>query len=222
MNINSFEKIIIITGHYGTGKTNLAINLAIDLRVSGRDVVLADMDVVNPYFRAADFGRFTEQYGLELIAPPYANSNLDLPTLTGAFDAKIGGNQTLILDVGGDDAGAVALGRFAPRIRALPYTMLCVVNRYRYLTEKPSQSLKMLKDIEAASRIEVTALVNNSNLSYETTLSEVESSMEYAQETARLCGKPLAFTSVRRDLYETLVDKRNCYPVDIYVKAPWM
>lgn len=206
---------IIITGHYGSGKTNLALNLALDLRSRGEEVTLADLDVVNPYFRTADFSEIASLNGINLLASDYANSNIDIPALSGALDAKLASDGRLIIDVGGDDAGARALGRYAGRIAARPYTMIYVVNAYRYLMKDPRDCAALLRDIEAASRIRATHIVNCSNLGVETTARDIENSLPYAQEVARLSGLPLLFTAARRGLFP------DGYPVEIYVKTPW-
>ncbi|MDL2232300.1 ParA family protein [Ruminococcaceae bacterium OttesenSCG-928-L11] len=215
------QDVIIVTGHYGSGKTNFAINLAVDLRAAGHSVTLADLDIVNPYFRSADFKEEAERLGIDFVASAYANSNLDIPSLSAGVDAKIGAGGKLIIDVGGDDAGAYALGRYSARIKETGYTMLYVVNAYRYLTREPEEALELLRDIETASRLKATHIVNNSNLSWQTEVSDVTRSVPYAQSVAELAGIPLAATAARRDVAEQLSEKQGFYPVDIYVKVPW-
>jgi hypothetical protein len=215
------HKTLIITGHYGSGKTNLAINLALDTKSGGEAVTLADLDIVNPYFRSADFREEAAGRGIGFVVSDYANTNLDIPSLSAALDAKIGGEGKLIIDVGGDDAGAYALGRYAPRITAAGYDMLYVVNAYRFLTRAPGETLELLRQIEKASRLGATAIANNSNLSYRTTMEDVAATRDYAENVAHMAGIPLALTAIRRDLYEGLADKTGYYPVDIYVKVPW-
>ncbi len=216
-----FGKTIIITGHYGSGKTNLALNLALKLRHDGQSVTLADLDVVNPYFRTADFKEIAENHGISLIASDYANSNLDIPALSGNLDAKINSSDTLIIDVGGDDAGAHALGRYAPRIREKPYTMLYVVNSYRYLMQNPSDCVEMLRDIEVASRLKATHIANCSNLGAETTAEDIIKSQEYAEKICEIAGIPLALTAAESGLADNLSMVRELFPVKIYVKPPW-
>lgn len=211
---------VIVTGHYGSGKTNLAVNLALDLHESGRDVALVDLDIVNPYFRSADFAALAESKGVPLYTPEFANTNVDLPTLAPQLMALIGSGTTVVVDVGGDDTGAVALGSYSARIKETPYTMLYVVNAYRYMTREPQEAVKLLGEIEQASRLTATHLVNNSHLSYLTTARDVEKSMPYAQRATALAGRPLAMTSVRRDLAPQL-KLPGVYPVEIYVKTPW-
>lgn len=212
---------IVVTGHYGSGKTNFSINLAIFLREQGRAVTLADLDVVNPYFRSADFQSVAQEKGIELIAPAYANSSVDIPALTGALDARLHHERTVIIDVGGDDDGAYALGRYAPRIKEQPYNMLFVANFFRYLTKTPSEAAAYLGEIEVASRLEATQLVNNSNLGGETTWEDVEASRQKAEELSRLTGFPLLCTAANRELVPVNREEANIFPVKVYVKAPW-
>ena len=217
-----FCDTIVVTGHYGSGKTNLSFALALDYRRRGCDVVLVDLDVVNPYFRTADFKEIAKEKGISLLASEYAGSNLDLPALSGTMDAAIGTpGKTVIIDVGGDDAGAIALGRYSTKIKQLPYTMLYVVNAFRYLMRDPHEAAALLTDIEKASRLRATHIVNNSNLSIETTAGDVRGSLGYAHEVSSLTGLPLAFTSVRTDLAPQLSGAGELYPMEIHVCTPW-
>jgi energy-coupling factor transporter ATP-binding protein EcfA2 len=215
------EKTIVVTGHYGSGKTNLALNLALWLRGRGETVTLADLDVVNPYFRTADFRPIAEKHGINLVASAYANSNLDIPALSGALDGALGAKGYLIIDVGGDDDGAHALGRYAGRIAAGAYTMLYVVNKYRYLMREPKDAAALLADIEAASRIRATHIANCSSLGAETTAKDILDSIPYAEEIARLAGRPLLLTAAMRRLEPELIGLSGLFPADIYVKTPW-
>ena len=219
--LDKLSNLILVTGHYGSGKTNLAINLALDLKRQGRDVTIADLDIVNPYFRTADFEELTEQNGIELMKSDYANSSLDMPSLTMALDTKIEGGGTLIIDVGGDDVGATALGRYAPRLKKYSFDMLYVVNKNRLLIEDPAETAVLLEEIEVASRLKATAIVNNTHLAHETEPSIVLDSVEYAKAASAYCELPLLCSTIRRDFYNHLEDKTGFYPIDIHVDLPW-
>lgn len=220
MNI-PFEQNIVVTGHYGSGKTNLSLNLAMAFRERGEEVALADLDVVNPYFRSSDFRALAAQNGIDLVASDYAGSSLDIPALTGRLDAAIHAGKRLIIDVGGDDAGAIALGRYAATLRKREYSMLYVVNAYRYLVREPEESAALLREIEAVSRLRATHLVNCSNLGPNTTAEEIRASMDYVHQVAGLTGLTLAFTAARKAVAEQLTDIQDVYPVYVYVTAPW-
>ena len=220
--IDNLEKVTVITGHYGSGKTNFAVNLAIDLRRAGKKVVLVDLDIVNPYFRSADFKNKLEGMGIQMVCPIYANTNLDLPSLGpeiySVFASK--DDRYVILDVGGDDAGAAALGRYAQMIKEHPWKMIYVINRYRYLTREPQQAVEIMREIEMTSRLTVTSVVNNSNLGSSTAKEDILSSFAFGEETANLAGVELLGSSVRRDLAEQ-IERDDVYPVDIHVLPPW-
>lgn len=214
------KKICIITGHYGSGKTNLAVNLALDARREGKSVTIVDLDIVNPYFRTADFSSELTEAGVHVIVPMYANTNLDIPALTGAVDSAFENqDDCVIVDVGGDDAGAIALGRYAPAIRAHEYELLYVVNRYRYLTATPEDALDVLRDIAAVSRLTPTGIINNSNLGEETNAAHLEASVSFAQAVAEAAGLPLVATSYDNRLPSP--DVPAPYPVTMFVKKIW-
>ena len=216
------EKVIIVTGHYGSGKTNLALNLALRACEAGEEnVTLCDLDIVNPYFRTADFKGIASQKGIKLLASDYANSNLDVPALSGGLEPAVNGGGTVIVDVGGDDTGAMALGRYAQTIKAKPYTMLYVVNAYRNLTKCPADAARLLREIEKASRLTATHIVNCSNLGAETTADDVIKSRPHADEVAKLTGKTILFTAADRRITEGLNGFKNLFSVGVYVKPPW-
>ncbi len=220
--MNLQGKLVILCGHYGTGKTNFTLNLARDLRQTGQ-VTVVDLDVVNPYFRSSDYKALLDQWDVKLLAPRFARSNVDLPALPpeifSAFDS-VGG--TVMVDAGGDDAGATVLGRMSDRIRAHGYEMLYVINKYRPMAEKPEQAGELLREIETASRLKATGLVNNSHLGAHTTEQNVLDAAEYARETSELLGLPLMATAVPKALEPKLRDRVDrVYPVDVLVTTPW-
>ena len=218
------HRIHIICGHYGCGKTNLALNLALTLRRKGEKVTVADLDIVNPYFRTADYKEVLEKQGVRVICPHSAGTTIDAPQINAEifsiFDRPEG---HVVIDVGGDDAGAAAHGRFNPQIEAAGgCEMLYVVNRYRKLVETPEEAVSLLHEVEAASRLKATGVVNNSHLSSLTTAEDILGSLPYAQEAAREAGLPLVMTTVPLALYEALKGKvENLFPVELLVQPPW-
>ena len=191
------KRVTLFCGHYGSGKSNLAVNFAIRLAREGKKTAIADIDVVNPYFRSADSRAELESAGVEVISLPFANTNVDLPSLPSAVYGLVERRDVrAVMDVGGDDRGAYALGRFVPYILAEnDYEMVFVVNFYRPLTPDAGSALEVMREIEAACGIAFTSIVNNSNLGAETTASVVEATARYAEELSRITGLPLLFTS---------------------------
>lgn len=200
------KRLTILCGHYGSGKTNVAVNLAFKLREQHERVTVADLDIVNPYFRTKDSMKEFDERGIRLICSPYANSNVDIPALPQElYSVTDDKGQTVVLDIGGDDRGALALGRLAPQIKAEgDYAMLMVINRYRPLTPDAASTIEVMREIETACGIPFTGLVNNSNLGEETTADDVLTSMAYADEVANAAGLPLVMTTVKDDLYDKL------------------
>ena len=161
------KKITIVTGHYGSGKTNLSVNLAVKAAEEGKKVAVVDLDLVNPYFRTADFKQLFEDMGIKLIAPDFANTNLDVPSIQFDVEQLAASEDCLIIDVGGDDAGATALGRYAEALlEMLPgdIDMFYVINQRRTLTSNAEEAVTLMYEIEQASRMKHTAIVNNTNL----------------------------------------------------------
>ncbi len=200
------KRLTILCGHYGSGKTNVAVNLAFKLREQHERVTVADLDIVNPYFRTKDSMKEFNERGIRLICSPYANSNVDIPALPQElYSVTDDKGQTVVLDIGGDDRGALALGRLAPQIKAEgDYAMLMVINRFRPLTPDAASTLEVMREIEVACGIPFTGLVNNSNLGEETTADDVLGSMAYADEVAKATDLPLVMTTVKDDLYDEL------------------
>ena len=160
------------------------------------------------------------EHGIRLVCPQYANTNLDIPVLPPVLGAAIQDpEQTVLIDVGGDDAGAVALGGYAGAMEQAGYTLLYVVNRCRYLEEEVEEETALLRSVEAASRLKVSYLVNNTNLGRETTGELVKGSMAYLEKVSRATGVPILCTSIRRDLAGEL--PQPVFPVDVFVKTPW-
>ena len=215
------KRITLLAGHYGSGKTNIAVNLAFALKREGKTVSVCDLDIVNPYFRTKDSQKEFEQAGIPLISSEFANTNVDVPALPQAMYSVVDRkDEYFVLDIGGDDRGALALGRLAPSIlEEGNFEMLMVINFYRPLTRDSHSMLEVMKEMELAAGMPFTGIVNNSNLGEETTAEDILATVEKAHDFAKICGLPLVFTSVREELYETLCGKiENLYPLKLQKK----
>lgn len=214
----------IICGHYGSGKTNLALNMALKGALEGKKITVVDLDTVNPYFRTAEYKSLLSEYDIELIAPQFAATNLDIPSLPPEINSIfLKNDRYVIVDVGGDDAGATVLGCFSARIKSIDdYSLLYVINKYRPLTQTGAEADEILKEIESAARLKATAIVNNSHLQGITTSEDILSSLKYAENVSSLTALPIEATVVPDFLEQELKDKiNNLYPVKIIVKPPW-
>lgn len=214
-----FPKITIITGHYGCGKTNVAVNIALKLAEEGKKVTVVDLDIVNPYFRTADFEKLFGDKGIELIVPLYANSNLDIPALSFDLGAIINSGSYTVIDVGGDPEGAIALGRYGDILKnRTDLALYYVINKYRYLTSTPEEALELLEEIKQASGLNCSGIINNSNLGRLTDSKTVSNSADYAKKVAEAAKAPLIFTCSEK---QNLMNIENPMETEIFVKPLW-
>ena len=205
------KRLTLFAGHYGSGKTNIAVNYALRLAAEGKKVCIADLDIVNPYFRTKDSAKVLEQAGVELISPQFANTNVDLPALPAEAYRLVEDKKTFgIMDIGGDDRGAYALGRYVPAIKAEnDYRMIFVANCYRPLTRTPEEALEVMREIEAACGLAFTDIVNNANLGPETTADTVLSAIDYMEKLSKLSGLPIFAHTAESSVAEQLTGKLN-------------
>ena len=203
------KRLTLFAGHYGSGKTNIAVNYAIAMAKEGKKVCIADLDIVNPYFRTKDSAKELAQAGVELVSPQFANTNVDLPALPAEAYRLVTDKATYgIMDIGGDDRGAYALGRYVPAIKEENnYRMVFVANCYRPLTRTPEEALEVMREIEAACGLAFTDLVNNANLGSETTAQTVLSSLEYMQTLSAISGLPIFAHTAMTQVAEALGGK---------------
>ena len=221
------KRITLFAGHYGSGKTNIALNYARMLKRADEKVAIADLDIVNPYFRTKDSAADLQAEGIDLVVSDFANSNVDFPALPKeiyglvASPAPSTKHQALstkvVMDIGGDDRGALALGRYVPDIKAGgDYEMLAVVNAARPLTRTAQDAVEVLREIEAACQLPFTGIVNNTNLGPQTTAETVLGSKSYAEEIAALMGVPVRFTCAPAAIAAELRGKiENLLPLEI-------
>lgn len=208
MNYN-YKRITLLSGHYGSGKTNIAVNMAFDQKKRFNNVTIADLDIVNPYFRTKDSQTELEAAGIKLICSEYANTNVDIPALPQDMYSIIDDKtQRAVIDIGGDDRGALALGRYSQGIvEENNYDMLFVINCFRPLTRDTEATVEVMKEIEAAGKIKFTGIVNNSNLGEETTADDILNSLDYASKISQATGLPVAATCVKEELFDELSKK---------------
>lgn len=200
------KRLTLFAGHYGSGKTNIAVNYALHLAGEGKRVCIADLDIVNPYFRTKDSASVLEQSGVTLISPQFANTNVDLPALPAeAYRLVTDKSVYGIMDIGGDDRGAYALGRYVPAIlEEGNYRMVFVANCYRPLTRTPEEALEVMGEIEQACGLRFTDLINNANLGSETTPETVLESRDYMEKLSALSGLPIFATTAMTHIAQAL------------------
>ena len=215
------KRLTLFAGHYGSGKTNIAVNYALQLAKEGLKTCIADLDIVNPYFRTADSAAQLEQAGIDLISPKFANSNVDLPALPAeAYRLVEDKSSCAVMDIGGDDRGAYALGRYVPFIKKENnYRMIFVANCYRPLTRTAQDALEVMREIETACGLAFTDIVNNSHLGNFTDVQTLLDSQSYIQELCELSGLPLYMTTVRADLFDAVsAHIPNVFPLHLQEK----
>ena len=218
------KRVTLFSGHYGSGKTNVALNYAIYLKEKGEDVEIYDMDIVNPYFRTLDGKDVLDKHGIPLVVSDYANTNVDVPAMnSGAYRMIHDKSKLAVVDVGGDDRGALALGRFEKALKEEGnFDMLLVINKYRFETQNAQDTLEIMREIEYACGIPFTGIVNDSNLGKETTAKTVLNSLDFANDVSKLTGLPIKFTCVERGLYDELKNEiNNLVPIDVIHYGVW-
>jgi len=197
------KKVRVITGHFGSGKTEIAINLATE----NKNSIIVDLDTVNPYYRTAEHREKLSAMGIEVIASEFAATNVDIPTLPAEVISIFSSDKPSIIDVGGDDDGAFALGRYNNFFRETPYEMYFVICTTRPLTKTADEIIELMRNIEGASRLRVTHLINNTHLAEFTDVETVLKGQKIAEEVSEKTGVPILFTTVRKDMADQLKDK---------------
>ena len=215
------SRLTVVAGHYGSGKTNLAVNYAVYLRSRVERVTVCDLDIVNPYFRTKDAEALLHEKDIRLISSAFANTNVELPGIPPEARASFDDTEMYsVVDLGGDDRGAYALGRYAGLIADAEMWM--VINMYRPMTASAEQLQGIMEEIEGASSARFTGIVNNSNLGAQTTARDVMASLEYAADASGLTGLPVVMTSAREELCAELSGEiENLFPLRIMVKPGW-
>ena len=218
------RRIRIITGHYGSGKTEFAVNYVLGLAATGQKTAIVDLDIVNPYFRSRQLEPEFEANGIRVIASSIKGLSGDIPALSPEINTVFHDKSyQAVLDVGGDKVGATALGRYHEALDREPYDMLFVLNANRSMTQDVDGAIKYIREIELGSRQKVTALVNNTHLCGETTVEDIMKGQRLCELVSEALGLPIKYIVVQKDLVAGLPQglKGEIFPIDIYMKKPW-
>jgi hypothetical protein len=219
------KRITVFMGHYGSGKTFIAVNYAVAIAKKGLPVSIYDLDIVNPYFRTVDAENALKEAGVELVVSPYAETNVDIPAMNAkSYQMIADKSRFAVADIGGDDRGALALGRFREGIISEGnYDALFVLNKYRPETRDIDGALAVMEEIERASGIKFTGIVNNANLGIETTAQNILDGYEFAERLSLKTGLHIAFTAVRKDLVsDELKNIKEILPIDPIKYGDWL
>ncbi len=226
MNMLKDNRIRLIIGHYGSGKTEFAVNYTMRLAALGKKTAIADMDIVNPYFRSREKAEMMEEKGIRVISGARGHhANLDIPMMTAEVQAPLQDTTyDLVLDVGGDAVGARALAQYRRYFIEGEYDMFCVINRYREQTSTLEGCLYHIKTIEATLGARVTGLINNTHLLRDTTVEDVLYGQELVEEVSKELDIPVRYIStlekVAKDLPEGL--DGEIFPIQMYMRPEWL
>lgn len=214
--------ISIVTGHYGSGKTEFALNLALKKKAEGKRVTICDLDIVNPYFRTSDVKNFLSEKGINVVASEFASSNVDIPVLPSEILSVFADGETeAIFDVGGDEDGAVALGGFFNYIKNKEYKMYFVINAMRPMTANEDDILELAHKIEETSRLKITDVVNNTNLAYLTEPSHILNSAELIEKCAEKLGTGVTYISGKKEILDKIPQKNKHFELETFMNLPF-
>lgn len=218
------KRVRIVTGHYGSGKTEFAVNYTFRLAAAGKKTAIVDLDIVNPYFRSRELEpRFNEK-GIRVISSSVKGLSVDVPAMSPEIYSVLQDTSyEVVLDAGGDKVGATALGRYHEYFDREPYDMLFVVNANRHLTSTPEEAVRYLRSIEQGSRQKATALVNNTHLCGETKLEDILRGQALTEKVSEMTGLPIKYIVAERKFVDLLPEgmQGEIFPIDIYMKKPW-
>lgn len=214
------NRIHIFVGHFGSGKTETALNFAVKQAKDGKKVDIVDLDTVNPYFRTADAKEILETYGINVIVSDFAGSNVDIPTVPTETQKVFADKDAVgIIDVGGDEDGAFALGRYKREFENEKYQMHFVVNTKRPLTQNADDIIEYIESVEKASRLKVTDIFNNTNLADETTGDVLTEGYAELLKVSDRTGIPVVYNCGTKKTLENMACKN--FEMEIFLKKPW-
>ncbi|MGB9678777.1 MAG: hypothetical protein ACPL3A_02105 [Thermoanaerobacteraceae bacterium] len=218
------KRLTIVLGHYGTGKTEIAINYARYIKELGYDVEIVDLDIVNPYFRPREVRKeLMQKWGIKVTGTEEKYMSADVPALSrNIYGALYNKDKFAVFDVGGDDKGAIAFGQYHNIMEEQDADILFVINVNRPLTQDSKSIIQYLNLVEGAAKVKVTHLVNNTHLSNDTTVDEVLKGQKVVEEVSKITGIPIKMIAAKRDIAYKLPDMGYpIFPMDLYMKTPW-
>lgn len=219
------SRFIVLTGNYGSGKTEIALNLALGYADNGEKTTLVDLDIVNPYFRSGEKRQEMTEAGIRMLMPTYALTTVDIPALPAEIQSVFEiPSDRVVFDVGGDDTGAAALGRYHPAFDARKEItrMALVVNCLRPLTQNAEDIIDLAERISSRSRMRIDMMINNTNLADETTADMVESGERIVRQCAERLGISSVVTAAKAEILEHIRTDLPCLPVRRYMAPEWM
>ena len=219
------SRFIVLTGNYGSGKTEIALNLALDYARQGQKTTLVDLDIVNPYFRSGEKKQEMEDAGIRVLMPTYALTTVDIPALPAEIQSVFEmPSDRVVFDVGGDDTGAAALGRYHPAFDARKETtrMALVVNCMRPLTQNEDDIIDLAERIQGRSRMKIDMMINNTNLADETTPEMVAEGEKIVAACAGKMGIPAVVTAAKPEILAQVRTDLPVIPVRRYMAPEWM
>lgn len=218
-------RILVLVGNYGSGKTEISLNLALKLARRGEKVTLVDLDIVNPYFRSSERTELLEKEGVKVYAPSFAMSTVDVPSLPADIQAVFADkSRRVIFDVGGDDTGAAALGQYKPYFDQDDVEVLFVVNAFRPLSGDADSVCDLMLRVAGRSRLSPTAVINNANVAWKTEESDLVRGEELLHEVSTRMNLPIGYLCAKQDILDKLPDHLSGerIAIDILMRPEWM
>lgn len=220
------KRLVIVIGHYGSGKTEFSVNYAVKLKEHYDNVSIADLDIVNPYFRSREKREFFEKIGIKVYDSSIRNTAVDIPALPAEMTGVImNQNEKSVIDVGGDPVGARVLARYAEQIKNVEYDMFYVINGNRPETRTAEDTVKLLRLIEQTSGLKVTGLINNTHLLKDTTVEDVEFGHELTKKVSWETDIPIRYEAALKETALKITNKEileKLFPINLYMREEWM
>jgi hypothetical protein len=217
----NMAKISILCGNYGSGKTEIALNMAMK---NNEGTTLIDLDIVNPYFRSSEHREMLEKKGVQVISPNFAETLVDIPSLPANISAAFGQKNQIIMDVGGTEVGAVALGRYSADIIATGYEMGLVVNANRPFSSNADEVVELARLMEDRSRLKFTYIINNTNVALETVVDDIIAGQKICDQVAEILNLPVSQVWAMEQFISRLPDNMRdiAQPIELFMRPEWL